>query len=133
MFGIENVFTFVLIFFFVFGLEMKVRTAFPQIWFGSANRVGSGTGRRLGSYTLSLSFFPFSPFSFSFSFPSCSSLPLQTGLLPFYRHFHLHACSMCSTCRHFDTWLAMCPTCRHLDTWLVMCHPTLTTSKNVKF
>ena len=43
MFGIENVFTFVLIFFFfVFVLEMKVRTTFPQIGFGSANRVGSG-------------------------------------------------------------------------------------------
>ena len=56
-FSIENVFTFELnlffIFFkfFVFGLEMKVRTAFPQIRFGSANRVGAGTGRRLGPYT----------------------------------------------------------------------------------
>ena len=45
-FGIENVFTFVLIFiylfiyFFVFGLEMKVRTVFPHIWFRSANQVG---------------------------------------------------------------------------------------------
>ena len=47
---IENVFTFVLNLFFVFGFEMKVRTAFPQIWFDSANRVKSGTGRRLGSY-----------------------------------------------------------------------------------
>ena len=54
MFGIENVFTFVLnffFFFFVFGLEMKVRTVFPQIWFRSTNRVGSSTGRRLGSYS----------------------------------------------------------------------------------
>ena len=51
MFGIENVFTFVLNFFFVFGLEMKVRTVFPKIWFGFVNRVRSGTGRRLGSYT----------------------------------------------------------------------------------
>ena len=30
---------------------MKVRTAFPQIWFGSANLVGSGTGWRSRSYT----------------------------------------------------------------------------------
>ena len=29
---------------------MKVRTTFPHIWFGSANHVGSGTGRRSGSY-----------------------------------------------------------------------------------
>ena len=52
MFGIENVFTFVLNFFFVFGLEMKVRTGFPQIWFRSSNQVGSGIRRRSGSYTL---------------------------------------------------------------------------------
>ena len=51
-FGIENVFTFVLnfFFFFIFGLEMKVRTAFPHIWFESANRVGASTGRRSGPY-----------------------------------------------------------------------------------
>ena len=50
MFGIENVFTFVLIFFFfVFGLEMKVRTASPRSGFGSTNRVRSGTGRRSGA------------------------------------------------------------------------------------
>ena len=30
---------------------MKVRTAFPQIWFGYANWVGSGTKRQSGSYT----------------------------------------------------------------------------------
>ena len=30
---------------------MKVRIVFPQIWFRYANRVGSGTGRRSGSYT----------------------------------------------------------------------------------
>ena len=29
---------------------MKVRTVFLHIWFGSANWVGSGMGRRLGSY-----------------------------------------------------------------------------------
>ena len=29
---------------------MKVRTVFPQILFGSADPVKSGTGRRLGSY-----------------------------------------------------------------------------------
>ena len=29
---------------------MKVRTAFFQIWFGFSNWVGSGTGRRSGSY-----------------------------------------------------------------------------------
>ena len=33
---------------------MKVRTAFPQIWFGSANRVESGTRRRWGSYKFSM-------------------------------------------------------------------------------
>ena len=50
MFSIENVFTFVLNFFFflVFGLEMKVRTPFPQIWFKSTNRVRSGTGAAIG-------------------------------------------------------------------------------------
>ena len=29
---------------------MKVRTVVPHIWFGSANRVGSGMGRRSGPY-----------------------------------------------------------------------------------
>ena len=33
-------------FFFLFGLEMKVRIAFSHIWFGSANRVEFGMGRR---------------------------------------------------------------------------------------
>ena len=32
---------------------MKVRSAFHQIWFRSANWVGLGTGRRSGSYILS--------------------------------------------------------------------------------
>ena len=31
---------------------MKVRTVFPQILFGFANRVGSGIGQRLGTYNL---------------------------------------------------------------------------------
>ena len=31
---------------------MKVRTTFPQIWFGSANRVELGTGWRSGSYRM---------------------------------------------------------------------------------
>ena len=54
MFGIENVFTFVLKFFFVSGLKMKVRTAFPHIWFESTNWVGSSMvrGVRSGSYKI---------------------------------------------------------------------------------
>ena len=32
---------------------MKVRIAFPQIGFGSANRVGSGTGAAIGFLHLS--------------------------------------------------------------------------------